>query len=81
MKQKNNILQSSSKIQKKIVSLLGLKADETERKTTKEAIEQALKKLKLTRNKVKIEILSDGTKGLFGMHGTKLAKVRVTERK
>ncbi len=85
---------------------------EMEGKTTEEAIGLALKKLKLSQDKidsftpletkkrprndrmsltgftktgfskgVKIEILTDGTKGLFGMPGLKPAKVRVTVKR
>jgi len=52
---------------------------EIEGKTVEDAIKLALEQLKLPRNKVKIEILSEGEKGLFGMPGVKLAKVRVTQ--
>lgn len=51
---------------------------EVEGKTVEEAIRKALKTLKLPRNKVKIEVLSEEEKGLFGMPGAKPAKVRVT---
>ena len=51
---------------------------EVEGKTVKEAIEKALKELKLPRNRVKIESLSEEKKGLFGMAGAKPAKVRVS---
>ncbi|MFA5090257.1 MAG: Jag N-terminal domain-containing protein [Candidatus Omnitrophota bacterium] len=45
-------------------------------KTLEEAIEKALKELKATRDKVKIEVLSDEEKGLFGMPGAKPAKIK-----
>ena len=51
---------------------------ESEGKTIEEAIEKALQELKLPRNKVKIETLSEEKKGLFGMPGAKPAKVRVS---
>ncbi len=51
---------------------------EVEGKTVEEAIKKALKELKLPRNKVKIEILSEEEKGLFGMPGAKPARVRVS---
>jgi spoIIIJ-associated protein len=54
---------------------------EIEGKTVEAAIETALKKLNLPRNKVEIEILSEGEKGLFGMPGGKPAKVRVSPKK
>jgi len=54
---------------------------EIEGKTVEEAIKKALKELKLPRDKVKIEVLSEETKGLFGMHGAKPAKVRVSTTK
>ncbi len=51
---------------------------EVEASTAEEAIKKALKQLKLPRSKVKIEVLSDEEKGLFGMPGAKPAKVRVS---
>ena len=51
---------------------------EIEGKTVEEAIKKALQELKLPRNKVKIEVLSEEEKGLFGMPGAKPAKVRVS---
>ncbi len=51
---------------------------EVEGRTTEEAIKKALKELKLPRKKVKIEVLSEEKKGLFGMPGAKPAKIRVT---
>jgi spoIIIJ-associated protein len=47
-------------------------------KTVEEAIKKALKELKVPREKVKIQILSDEQKGLFGMPGAKPAKIRVS---
>jgi len=52
---------------------------EIEAKTVEAAIKIALKKLKLLRNEVKVKILSEGEKGLFGMPGGKPAKVRVSK--
>lgn len=54
---------------------------EIEGKTVETAIKTALKRLKLPREQVKIEILSEGEKGLFGMQGLKPAKVRVSPKK
>lgn len=51
---------------------------EVEGKTVKEAIKKALQALKLPRDKVKIEVLSEEEKGLFGMPGARPAKVRIT---
>lgn len=51
---------------------------EVEGKTEEEAIKKALRILKLPRNKVKIEVVSEEKRGLFGMPGAKPAKVRVT---
>jgi spoIIIJ-associated protein len=51
---------------------------EIEGKTVEEAIKKALEQLQLPRNRVKIEIVSDEAKGLFGMSGAKPAKVRVS---
>lgn len=54
------------------------KSIEVEGKTTKEAIAIALKKLRVTKDKVEIRVLSEEHKGLFGMNGHKLAKIKVT---
>jgi len=51
---------------------------EVEGGTVAEAVRKALKELKLPRQKVKIEVLSEEKKGLFGMPGAKPAKVRVS---
>ncbi len=51
---------------------------EIEGKTVEEAIQKALKELKLPREKVKIQVLSEEEKGLFGMPGARPAKVRVS---
>lgn len=51
---------------------------EVEGKTVEEAIKKALQELKLPRDQVKIEILSEEEKGLFGMPGARPAKVRVS---
>ncbi len=54
------------------------KSIEIEGNTVEEAIKKALLQLQLPRKKVKVEIISEEAKGLFGMAGAKLAKVRVT---
>lgn len=54
------------------------KSIEIEEVTVEEAIKKALKVLKLPKEKVRIEILSEEEKGLFGMAGAKLAKIRAT---
>lgn len=51
---------------------------EIEGRTIEEAIKKALKVLNIQRSKVKIEVLSEEQKGLFGMPGAKPAKVRVS---
>lgn len=51
---------------------------ESEGKTPSEAIARALAILKVDRSKVKVKILSEEQKGLFGMEGARPAKVRVT---
>jgi spoIIIJ-associated protein len=51
---------------------------EVEGKTVEEAIKKALCQLQLPRRRVKIEVLSEEAKGLFGMAGAKPARVRVS---
>ena len=47
-------------------------------KSTEEAIELALSELGVGRDAVEIEVLEEGSKGLFGILGGKDAKVAVT---
>jgi len=51
---------------------------ESEGKSTKEAIAMALKKLGVPKDRVKVQVLSEERKGLFGMKGASQAKVRIT---
>ncbi|CCJ34070.1 RNA-binding cell elongation regulator Jag/EloR [Caloramator australicus] len=50
-------------------------------KNVESAIENGLKELGVTRDKVDIEILDEGSKGVFGIIGAKPAKVRLTIKK
>ncbi len=54
------------------------KSIEVEAKTIKEAIDIALTQLCVTKDRVNIKILSEEHKGLFGMEGHRLAKIKVT---
>lgn len=47
-------------------------------KTIDEAVKLALEELKVSREKVEIEVLVEPSRGIFGLIGTKDAKVRVT---
>ncbi len=47
-------------------------------KTVEEAINNSLSELNLTRDKVDVEVLDEGNRGLFGLLGSRLAKVKVT---
>lgn len=49
-------------------------------KTVQEAISIALEDLNLTEDDVDIEVLEEGTKGIFGLIGSKMARVLVTPR-
>jgi len=51
---------------------------EVEGKTTAEAVKKALRQLKVKREDVKIEVVCEEEKGLFGMEGAKMAKVKVS---
>lgn len=51
---------------------------EIEAATREEAIKKALKELHATKRDVTIEVLKEEHKGLFGLEGAKLAKIRVT---
>ncbi|MFH0877049.1 MAG: Jag N-terminal domain-containing protein [Candidatus Omnitrophota bacterium] len=52
-----------------------------EGKTVEDAIEKALAKLNVARSQISVKVLSEEKKGLFGMGGAKLAKIRVTVKK
>lgn len=49
-----------------------------ERATVEEAVKAALDELKVEREEVEIEVISEPSKGLFGLIGSKNAKVKVT---
>lgn len=51
---------------------------EFEAKTVEEAIEMACKEFAVNRDKLQIDILSNGSSGIFGLVGAKKAKIRVT---
>ena len=51
---------------------------EAEGRNTKEAIGSALKTLGVTKNRVRVQVLSEERKGLFGMKGASQAKVKIT---
>lgn len=54
------------------------KTTEATGRNKEEAIKNALDELKISRDKVEVEVLDEGSKGLFGLLLTKLAKVKVT---
>ncbi len=58
-----------------------MKSIEAEGRTSQEAIKVALKKLGVARTQVKVEVLTEEDKGLFGMNGARPARVRVTLKK
>ena len=51
---------------------------EVEGKTVEEAIRRALAQLNVPRENVEIRVVSEESKGLFGMGGAKPAKIKVT---
>lgn len=51
---------------------------EIEAHTVEEAVRSALSQLKMKREEVSIEVLREEEKGLFGMPGSKTAKIRAT---
>ena len=51
---------------------------EFEGKTTEEAIENACRQLKLTKDDIDVEIIEPGSAGIFGLVGGRRAKVKVT---
>lgn len=57
-----------------------MKTIEMTGKTVEEALKKALDQLKLTKDKVDVEIIDEGSKGLFNLIGTKPVKIRVTKK-
>lgn len=47
-------------------------------KTVQEAVLLALSELQVAESQVTVEVIDEGTKGIFGLIGSKMAKVRVT---
>lgn len=54
---------------------------EVEGKTVDDAIDKGLKKINLTKEDVEIKVLDEGASGLFGLMGTKPARVKITPKK
>ena len=54
------------------------KSIEVEGKTVEEAIKKGLKILNVPKRLVKIKIVCEEKRGLFGMEGAKLAKVKLS---
>lgn len=48
--------------------------------TVEEALEIALKELKMTREEIDVQVVSEEKKGLFGMDGAALAKIVVRKK-
>ena len=55
-----------------------MKTAETVGRTVDEAVSAALKQIRLDRDRVQIEVLDEGSRGILGI-GAKMARVRVTE--
>ena len=58
-----------------------MKTIEMTGKTVDEALENALNELKLTKDRVDVEIIDEGNKGLFNLIGVKPAKIRVSVKR
>ncbi|PRR80353.1 R3H domain protein [Clostridium liquoris] len=50
-------------------------------KTVEDAVSNAIKELNVTQDKVEVQVLDEGSKGLFKLIGARPAKVRVTVKK
>ena len=57
-----------------------MKVVEKSAKTVEDAVSAALAELELTKDEVIIEVLEEPSKGIFGLIGSKQAKVKVTEK-
>ncbi|HHX50369.1 MAG TPA: protein jag [Clostridia bacterium] len=47
-------------------------------KTVEDAVETALKELQVDREQIEVDVLEEGSKGLFGILGSRMARVKVT---
>ncbi|MBU0571876.1 MAG: Jag N-terminal domain-containing protein [Candidatus Omnitrophica bacterium] len=54
---------------------------EIEDRTVEGAIQKAMNALKVSRDDIKVKILKEEKRGLFGMEGAVRAKIRVTVKK
>ena len=57
------------------------KGFEFEGVTVKDAIDNALSELKVSRDAITVKVVCEEKKGLFGMEGEKLAKIKVFLKK
>jgi spoIIIJ-associated protein len=57
-----------------------VKSVEETGRTVDEAVAQALRKLELPRDRVEVEVLEEGSRGLLGILGSRPARVRVSVR-
>jgi spoIIIJ-associated protein len=57
-----------------------MKSVEKSARTVDEAIEDALRELGVTRERVEVQVLEEGNRGFFGILGSKMARVLVTLR-
>ena len=55
-----------------------MKTFETVAKTVEEAIEKGLQEMRLSIGDVEVQVIEEGSKGLFGLFGSRPAKVRLT---
>ena len=55
-----------------------MKTYEASAKTVEEAIELGLRELGVSMGDVEYQVIEEGSKGLFGLFGSRLAKVRLT---
>ena len=56
-----------------------MKTIEMTGKTVDEALKNALNELKLTKEEVDIEIIDEGSKGIFNLIGNKPARIKITK--
>lgn len=56
----------------------GRRSIEVSAGSVEQAIEEALRRLGAPRHRVRVEVLEEGQKGLFGLRGVKEARIRAT---
>jgi len=76
----SNAMENSPNDRQEIAMDIKAEASEFEGNTVDEAINKAVQQLGIPKSKLKIKIVCEEKRGLFGMQGAKTAKIKVTPK-